>query len=222
MTAWRGDCVNISNYENLVTYRHSLKPKYMAFVRLILSHLLALGATVDSILFAFDLDNAAGVNLDTIGEIVGMNRLLPYVPTSGTRILTDDEYRMLIRLKIARNAWDGRNERVQEIYRTVFPTLAIEYTDNQDMTVTLTVKGGVYNREAEIMTLSGALLVPAGVGYRVVIEAENTSYTIYTGVTAGGERLSDVADIGARTTWGDVLDAETWETIREKTWLDLV
>ena len=56
-------------YLNLVTYRNSTKEKYMKFVDMILEYPISLGAVTDSFLFAFDLENAAGVNLDTIGDV---------------------------------------------------------------------------------------------------------------------------------------------------------
>ena len=187
--------MDLTSYESLVTYRNSLKPKYMEFLRTILEHPVSMAAVTDSFLYAFDLDNAAGVNLDTIGALIGMNRLLPFVPTTGTREMNDDEYRSMIRLKIARNVWDGRNADVNNIYRSIFPELNIKYVDNQDMTVTIHFTGVFGFRTAEIMAVSGILLVPAGVGYTVEIYEDGAETTLYAAVAQHGEIMYDRAEL---------------------------
>ena len=214
--------MDLLSYENLVTYRNSLKIKYMDFLRLILDLPVSQAAVTDSILFAFDLDNAVGVNLDTIGELVGVKRLLPFVPTTGTREMSDDEYRMLIRLKIARNVWDGRNEPILGIYRSIFPELNIAYTDNQDMTITLTASGVFEEREAEILAASGYILVPAGVGYNVITYGGETSFKLYVGVAQHGELIIDRVQMGQRT-WQDALDEFlTWGNAKTVSWGDFM
>lgn len=215
--------MNVNDYLDLVPYRNSLKEKYMAFVRLILTHTLGLAAATESTLYAFDLSNAVGVNLDTIGELVGMPRLLPYKPTIGSRLLSDSEYRMMIRLKIARNVWDGRNETVQPIYNEVFPQFLVEYTDNYDMTVTLVIRGGIegYSREKELLELSGALLVPAGVRCNINNVVEDTEYKLYIGTAVTGEKSVQFANVGYGSTWGELKESY-WEEVKERTWFDLV
>lgn len=214
--------MNSTPYENLVTYRNSLKPKYMAFLRMILEYPLGLGAATDSTTFAFDLENAAGVNLDTIGALVGVDRLLPFVPTVGTREMNDTEYRMLIKLKIARNVWDGRNEPILNIYRSIFPSLNITYMDNQDMTVTLTATGTFDFREAEILAASGYILVPAGVGYTVVTYGGGSEVRLYTAVSHHGELLVDRVVTHLRTWNFPIAKSLTWEDIKKMTWGELL
>jgi len=214
--------MDLLSYENLVTSRNSMKEKYMEFVRLILNLPLSLSAVTDSILFAFDLDNAVGVNLDTIGELVGAKRLLPFVPTTGTREMSDDEYRMMIKLKIARNVWDGRNEPILGIYREIFPELNMAYTDNQDMTITLTASGVFEEREAEILAASGYILVPAGVGYNVVTYGGETSFKLYVTVAQHGELIIDRVQMGQRT-WEDALNEFlSWGDVKTVSWGDFM
>ena len=214
--------MDINSYENLVTYRNSLKQKYMEFVRLVLEHPVGLAAATDSFLYAFDLDNAVGVNLDTLGALVGMDRLLPFVPTVGSRELNDSEYRLMIRLKIARNVWDGRNETISDVYQRLFPELNIQYIDNQDMTITVKASGSFNFRTAELLAASGLVLVPAGVGYNVVTYGGGTEFRLYVGTGQHGELIIDRIEIRYRT-WAEVLAAGmTWEDVKGMTWSELL
>ena len=215
--------MDLTSYENLVTYRHLLKEKYMKFVRLLLEQPLGSASVTDSFLYAFNLFNARGVNLDVIGELVGVNRLLNFTPTVGTRLMNDDEYRMLIRLKIARNVWDGRNESIQEIYDSIFPELNIKYIDNQDMTITITTTGNFRFREYEIFSVSGYLLIPAGVGYKVEIRDESGNVVLYTAVAQYGEQIVDRAVLTGTIpgTWG-YLESKKWEDFENLTWEELL
>ena len=218
--------MNKTAYLNLVTYRNSLKEKYMAFVDLILDQPLGSASVTDSILFAFDLNNACGKNLDIIGDLVGVDRLLPFVPTTGTREMNDDEYRMLIRLKIARNVWDGRNEYIKTIYNEIFPALNITYMDNQDMTITLTATGVFEYRQLEIFTASGYILVPAGVGYTVVFRDEGVEFKLYVKVAQHGELIIDrmIARTEVPTAtvnWAYLKENRSWDDLKNIGWGDL-
>ena len=217
--------MNKTSYLNLVTYRNSMKEKYMAFVDLILDQPLGSAAVTDSILYAFDLDNACGVNLDIIGAIVGMDRLLPFAPTLGTREMNDDEYRLMIRMKIARNTWDGRNETVLPIYRELFPQMNFAYEDNQDCTVTFTVTGNFDYREIEIIMRTDCMLVPAGVGYNVEQIDNGTTFRLYAAVTPHGELVIDRVEASeyapiTSLSWAQ-LSNMSWGSVSENNWGDL-
>ena len=120
-----------------------------------------------SFLAAFDLDTAIGAQLDVLGVIVGVTRNPPFqilygdLPMFGfdlngpsiagfdiglwsgymTAQLTDDEFRILIRAKIAQNFWDGQQTSLYGIWKTLFPGGSIIIQDNMDMTATVLVSG---------------------------------------------------------------------------------
>ena len=218
--------MNKTEYLNLVTYRNSMKEKYMKFVDLILDQPLGSASVTDSILFAFDLNNACGTNLDIIGDLVGVDRLLPFVPTVGTREMNDDEYRMMIRLKIARNIWDGRNEYIKTIYNEIFPQLNITYVDNQDMTITLNATGSFEYRQLEIFSVSGCLLIPAGVGYNVNFVDEGVEYKLYVAISPHGELIVDKMlakdELPSSTvSWATLRENMNWDTVEDHTWGNL-
>lgn len=129
----------LDHYLNLVTSEHRDKKKFMATVEALLRHsddIFEAGIYVDD---EFDLDEAVGAQEDVLGEIVGTERTLPYVPhTSATQVMDNESYRIMLKSKIAKNAWKGGIEDLEEIWNILFDT-RIPIQDNQDMTVTVTL-----------------------------------------------------------------------------------
>ena len=83
---------------------------------------------------AFSLSAAEGFQLDTIGLLAGFPR-----PSSGT---SDEDYRSVLRAKIAAARWNGTNEDLPRVLAQAFPDQAARMTDNLDGTVTLSLSGG--------------------------------------------------------------------------------
>lgn len=155
-------------YKNLIPIKNACKTRFMAYLDAVLDHGTSLGTMVETMSDAFDLENAAGDQLDMIGALVGISRVLPFVPATGTREMDDDEYRLAIKMKIGRNVWDGTNAAAVDLYNRLFNgTVSIVYEDNQDMTVSFSIYGSVSAREAEILNATGVLLIPSGVSHIV-------------------------------------------------------
>lgn len=147
--------------------------------------------TVNQMALLFDLDAAVGVQLDVIGQWVGVTRNLqlaisgvyfawdtiglgwddgiwlgPGDPVSGLIVLPDAQYRTLLRAKIADNQWDGTVEGAYKIYDVLFAGtgFGINIKDNENMTMTITVTGPPLDALTKAMVLGGYLdLKPAGV-----------------------------------------------------------
>lgn len=159
--------MNIRDYTDLTTID---KPKFNALVESVLSPIISGGGVIESFDLAFLLDNAVGEQLDIIGEIVGVSRLIPFVPTVGDREMSDDEYRVILMFGIAKNNWDGSIDGVYKALQGVFgDNLPIAYVDNQNMTIDVQVYGSLSSRMIELMSASDVLLVPMGVGKTVSI-----------------------------------------------------
>ena len=91
----------IDTYRKLLTseYRHS--PKLINWLLWLLNEGTTYTTFIKLFVEAFDLDVAEGRQLDTIGRMVGVKRLLDFVPVSGeSPLLGDDTYRMLIKATI--------------------------------------------------------------------------------------------------------------------------
>lgn len=117
-------------YLDLVTSGHNKKPKYMQMLAATLGPIADIIATISLFPAYFDLDAAVGDQLDIIGVLVGVSREIR-TPLTGVffswdtagvgweqgswsepgatqlSTLPDDNYRTLIRARIAANSWDG-------------------------------------------------------------------------------------------------------------------
>ena len=160
------------DYTALITSEHADKPLFVATIEALTQ------AFRDGIIEAatlpadFDLDTAAGDQLDAVGLWVGIKRQLAtpitgvyfewdgatsltgwgsgvwqglYDPSSGLTSLPDDEYRRLIRAKIAANHWDGTVQHAEEVWDQVFQSDAtaqrVLLQDFQDMSMLVSFVG---------------------------------------------------------------------------------
>lgn len=130
----------MSAYQDLITSQHRGKPKYLAALTSLLQHsndIFGLGIYIDD---DFDLDLAEGAQMDILGVLVGISRILDWQPqTQSTPILNDDDYRVLLKAKIAKNLWKGGIEDLEDIWVTLFGE-RIKIIDNQDMTIDVMIE----------------------------------------------------------------------------------
>jgi hypothetical protein len=179
----------LNDYLNLITSQHRNKPKFIGTVSIGLSVLVEIQGVIASMVDAFDIDLAVGVQLDIIGQWAGVSRdvAIPIsnvyfswdgvytlgwdygtwqpneAPTSITT-LPDDAYRTLIRAKIAANQWDGTTDGAYAIWESLFPQFKILIQDNQDMSYDLAVVGGIVDSLTLALITGGYIpLKPEGV-----------------------------------------------------------
>lgn len=186
---WMDELVaDTEDYAYLLSQKNYEREKFNLFTRSLLQPGVSMSTMLECLSMVFDIDNAAGAQLDIIGSWVGVSRMLSYSPTTGDREMSDDELRMMIRLKIASNAWDGSNEDANRIYSRVLENADIHITqeDNQDMSVDAVVYGDVTTRQAEIIRNTNALMIPVGVGVNVSIIGGDTDFTLNVGALATG------------------------------------
>ena len=165
----KGDC---KQYTDLVTMEHRDKPNFMDMVcystQAFADNQLKYK---DRFVLAYDVDNAVGNQLDVVGQWVGIHRRLlqpienvffsfdtvglgfdqgvwlgPYDTAAGVTYLPDDFYRLLIKMKIVNNHWDGTKEGAYEIMNTVFNTLGYNFfiEDHGDLSISLGLLGPNY------------------------------------------------------------------------------
>lgn len=183
------------DYVALLTSEHRDKPNFVAVVRALTQPIvdrINLLATFPSL---YDLDAAAGVQLDAVGLWVGISRLLAvpitgvyfswddvpatgwdsgtwkgdFDPNSGLIALPDDAYRALIRAKIAANRWDGTILGAESIWAQVFAgsSQRIVVQDNQDMSMTIAFAGPPLSAIQKALLTGGYFpLKPEGVRVR--------------------------------------------------------
>lgn len=158
---------NVTDYTALVTSEHADKPKFVATLSALVQCFVDLQNVVLQIPFEFDLDQAVGVQLDAVGEWVGITRNVntpltgvyfsldvdglgfdqgvwqgPFDPTTGVVSLDDDTYRLLIRAKIGANNWDGTLGTSAAILNSIFGGGTYVFIqDNGDMSITYGIAG---------------------------------------------------------------------------------
>ena len=170
----------VEHYLNLITSEHRDKPKYIAMLTALLQpsdDIFALGVTIGD---EFDADLAVGKQEDVLGDVVKIDRTLPYQPISSPSPVMDNEsYRALIKAQIAKNLWRGGIEDMEEVWQTLFGT-RIAIQDNQDMTITVSLNpyGGMLREN-----LLHELIVPRPQSVRVKYNADyNFKRKLYVGM----------------------------------------
>ena len=181
----------VAEYLDLITQQHRDKPRFMATVESIVAPYVHIQNVMMSFLSAFDVDYAVGVQLDIIGQWVGVSRIIstpisgvyfswdgsndegwdhgvwksPNDPDSGFTTLPDDLYRRVIRAKIFSNVSCGCVSDIYRILDQLIPTAGIvKVVDNQNMSMTIQMDVSEITAVERAILESGILqLQPAGV-----------------------------------------------------------
>lgn len=201
----------IDEYTLLLIKQYWEQPRAKAEVQLRLQGYSKIADLIRAFETEYDLDTARGKQLDVLGKIAGVPRLVPAViqrilfgfdinPNSRgfadrfnplregapflrrfespftSQELDDNQYRRLIRAKVALNvcsAYISSDERisVQDVINQAFGGRAY-VIDNQDMSLTLYVSPSVSQDELRLIRRLGLLPKPQGVRYSFVILAE--------------------------------------------------
>ncbi len=155
-----------SYYQQLLTSQYRTAPNFNAWLAAALTPLGDLTDCLSLFTLSFDLDVAEGAQLDVLGDIVGVKRVVPFQPSNGVSPTLDDTtFRLLIQATIARNQWDGTIDGLQTFWQTMFPGGSIVIQDNQNMTATI-ILSGAFSSILEDLILNGYIVPrPAGVQY---------------------------------------------------------
>lgn len=187
---------DLDDYSDLVTSEHNQRPKFMAVVAALAQPMVDLQNVLASMPGKYDLDEAVGVQLDAVGEWVGISRNVntpltgvyfsldteglgfdqgnwkgPFDPDTGLTRLDDDSYRLVIRAKIGANHWDGTLGSSAEILNSIFNgDTYVFIQDNQDMSMTIGISGVIPSAVFLALLANGLIpLKPEGVRVNIVI-----------------------------------------------------
>jgi Protein of unknown function (DUF2612) len=187
---------DITQYTDLITSEHDQRPKFMAVVEALAGTMVDQQNVLASMPGKFDLDNAEGDQLDTIGIWVGISRNVPvpltdvyfsfdtdglgfdqgswkgpFDPDNGLTRLDDGTYRLVIRAKIGANHWDGTLGASKAILDSIFGGGTFVFIqDNQDMSMTIGVSGVIPSAVFLSLLKNGLIpLKPEGVRINLVI-----------------------------------------------------
>lgn len=190
---------SVEYYLSLITSEHANKPNFVATVAASVSPFVYLQELFASFIPLFALPQAAGNQLDILGQWIGITRIvaIPLTgiyftfddppdsgtgfdagyfkelgdPSTGIEILPDELYRQLLYSKIAANKWTGGIAGAYAIFDafTDVPG-SIIITDNQNMTTTVTINSSLLTPAQVQLIDNGALpFNPAGIGVTYVV-----------------------------------------------------
>lgn len=158
--------LDIRDYLNVITSEHRVRPKYMDWVSSLLNLLIGDSDLLGNYELAFGLDTAVGKQLDIIGHIVGIDRTIDFVLTNGSNVLDDDNYRLCIKSKIARNRWDGTTTGLYEIWHQLFgDDLVLDFIDHQNMSCDISVGTDIMSEDI-FRLIHNDMILPRPVGVR--------------------------------------------------------
>lgn len=182
---------DITPYTDLLPSENKEQPNFRAALAAVLQPFADITAQIEGLVAAFDLDSAAGQQLDFIGQWIGLSRVLKlpitgvffsfdtpgvgfdqgvwieqYQASTGLLELPDDKYRLVLFVKILNNVWDGSLGSAYSIYDALFAS--INYVpfikDNADGTMELGIANKVPDALTKALLEQGYLNVkPAGV-----------------------------------------------------------
>jgi hypothetical protein len=181
----------IEYYQNLITSEHRDKPNFVNYLTSNLGSYSDTSDIIDRLDAYFDIDNVSeypyldffpgyvvgytsgkfiastdGAQLDILGELIGIGRVVNFNPTDGSSpILSDLNYKMVLKAQILKNNWNGRLDDLVKIWEILFPGSLFIVTDNQDMSMTV-ILAGAFTPMIQDLIMHG-YIVPKPEGVRI-------------------------------------------------------
>ena len=177
----------MNKYLGRITSEHRVRPKFMSWLAALIEPVEDTIELYRSFGQEFNLETARGRQLDMLGEVVGVGRLLDFEPVYASPLLSDEYYRMILKAKISLNHWVGTTEGIQKLWSGIFNGYTLEVLDWQDMTMTLRVIN--VNSLFESEFISRGYLAPKPESVRVNYEFVLTR-TLSTELFIGGKIVS--------------------------------
>lgn len=185
--------VDLNFYLDLVTSEHSTKPKYMAWLSVLLTPFIDSIKINEDVKNAFDLNTAIGAQLDIIGKWLEQPRQVDFQPTDGSSsVLNDDYYRTVLKAKVVKNQWKGTISNFYSFWNVLFKgqPLQIYLVDNQDMEpVAIIWSSSVDQMMQDLIANNYIVPKPAGLGLTVRRIDSDTTFgffgTEFTGFDTG-------------------------------------
>lgn len=188
----------LSYYLNRITSSHADKPNFVGMMAALIEPFIHAQDLLAELLTAFDIDTATGVQLDVVGQWVGIARQIaqpisgvffsfdtaslgfdrgvwkgPFDPDTGLINLDDELYRALLKAKVIMNGWDGTIDTIARALSALFQnqsTTGIVVLDNQDMTMTVGISGALPSSVALSMLEGNYVPIkPSGVRINYVV-----------------------------------------------------
>lgn len=160
----------IQYYSNLLILQYRGCPKARAHIQALVGPIV-MDQLPLQVQDAYNLETAVGVQLDVLGKYAGISRVV--LNFTGQITLDDDDYRVLIQMKIAQNNSGSSLADIQRVLHVFFPT-AIRVYDYQNMHMDYFFDANFGSTNlAEVFLRQGLLPKPMGVELGALIYATN-------------------------------------------------
>ena len=140
--------MTLNDYLALFPSASRNKPRLMALAAAVLRQAADLIPLTSMLVSGFSFAQAAGVQLDMLGESAG----LPRAEAPGGADTDDESYRAYLLAKLALWTWDGTNAGAAETLERISPGRI--QRDNGDGTVTVSPAGGIFCVPAGIRAIA--------------------------------------------------------------------
>lgn len=181
---------------DLITSEYNQQPDFMAMIEGVIAPMVANSALLAALPSYFDVDTAVGAQLDVVGQWVGQSRVISVELTGvffswdtaglgwdqgnwedphgggSLVVLTDVDYRALLKVVIARNQWDGTTEGAYAVWAVAFEgtDTTISIQNFGDASVAFILSGSALSAVTVAMFQAGLYdIVSAGVLVRAHI-----------------------------------------------------
>lgn len=180
----------VKYYQDLLIIQYRSKAKARAHIDAVVRPVL-----IDQILLsiqdAFSIDAAVGVQLDVVGKYAGITR--QQRTFTGPITLTDDQFRVLIKIQILLNFSDGSYANIQQILFISFAG-SIRLFDHKQMYMSVFFDSSLGSMQlAEVFVRGGFIPRPMGVRLSALIYSPDINTKPFFGMrTATTEALGAV------------------------------
>ena len=206
-------------YLSLIPAQHRSAPSFTQWISTYLGYTDPLHEILVTLDSYFDLDLATGEQLDILGSIVGVSRVLNYTPPVGqSPILEDELYRVIIKCRIIKNHWDGKEETLYALWAKIFDT-AIIIQDNQDMSFWVVIVSPITSTIRMRELAEHGYIVPKPQGVRInfgyLEEGPIFAYDSDTSMLKGYNRNAKWVESGVLIAYGynkDEYNLQGWDT----------
>lgn len=152
-------------YSDLLILQYKTQPKARATIQALIKELYGSGSLLD-IVNGFGIDTAVGKQLDTIGKYIGLKRQVKVnIGTSDTNILTDEQYRLLLKLKLISNTNYSSTSQIRTALYELFPN-DIRLFDPRTMQYEYQLST-IFNDLVNVILAEELLPLPMGLGITV-------------------------------------------------------
>lgn len=156
---------SIQPYLNRITSQYTNKPRFMGWLTSLLEKIEPAHGISETMPSYFDVSEATGTQLDIVGEIIGVNRVITdQFINSDEKEFDDAQYRRLIQTRIVANQWNGQQGSITDVWEEAMDeSLRAVYHDNQDMTITVDLIGDYQPLDVELVLRGFIVPKPMGV-----------------------------------------------------------